>query len=110
MKQSEAGFKKCLIPLKLQDRFGERQHNILSEIIDVWTENLRYNELLNVVDELLSHHDDEKLLSQFNEAAAGTTLQHREKINKHTDDTAEHVCIKIQKTNFGIFSPFHIYL
>lgn len=36
--------------------------------------NIRYNELLNVVDELLPHHDDEELLSQFNEAAAWTAL------------------------------------
>lgn len=54
----------CLISQKIQ-----------TGISVYWTENIRDNELLNVVDELLSHHDDEELLSQFNKATPGTTLQ-----------------------------------
>lgn len=37
--------------------------------------NVRENKLLDVVDELLSHHDDEELLGQFDEAAAGAALR-----------------------------------
>lgn len=43
--------------------------------MSVYIGNIRDNELLNIIDELLSHHDDEELLSQFNEAASRTTLQ-----------------------------------
>ena len=65
---------------------------------DIWTGDIRDNELLNVVDDLLSHHDDEELLSQFYEAAPGTTLQQSVKThrNMHSFDTARQVWIKIQ--------------
>lgn len=38
---------------------------------------LRPDELLGVVDQLLSHHDDQQLLGQFNETTSGSTLWHR---------------------------------
>lgn len=47
--------------------------------------NLRDNELLNVVDDLLPHHNNEELLSQFNEATARTTLQKRVKTHREIE-------------------------
>lgn len=54
----------------------KHQFNVLKKIFRhrLKCRNVRDDELLNVVDELLSHHYDEKLLSQFNEAAPSTAL------------------------------------
>lgn len=49
--------------------------------------NLRYDKLLDIVDELFSHHDDEKLLSQFNQTAPWTTLQNTHTKESHMKDS-----------------------
>lgn len=62
--------------------------------------NVRENKLLDVVDELLSHHNDDELLGQFNEAAARTALQ-TQRQRDETHFPALH-CRKVCVLNNGI--------
>lgn len=54
--------------------------------------NIRDTKLLKVIDELFSHHDDEELLGQFDEAASRTTL------HRHGHDTAEYSVQPLKET------------